>query len=387
MSNPCPLFLTAVTSVGQLLPYYSTHFLPGYSKAQIAWIGSVQPLMVFSPAVLTGRFFDVHGARIQSVSGTLIAFGAIVALSFSKEYYQLLLSHLTFGIAGGLVYAPSTAVAGHWFLKRRSTAVGIIVGGSGLGGVIYPICMKVMLDRLSFRNTMLIIAGCNLLLMAPGCVWMKARLPPKTPPPWRMLLRPWHDLRFVFLVLSCSTYGFNLLTGYFNAPTLSTGNKLSANLIAYSVAILQAGSFIGRIGYGMIADRFGVGPVFGSLAFSTAATYYAFWIANTGPVGTCFGLFLFGCFSGAWFTLAASATAHISPPEELGSRIGMMWTSIAIPVLIGPVISGYLVSAAGESRFTYAGIFAGTTMLISGLLYVAPHVWRLLKPSRDTSAA
>lgn len=343
--------------------------------------------MVFSPAVLTGRYFDVHGARVQSISGTVIAFGAIVALSFSKEYYQLLLSHLTFGIAGGLVYAPSTAVAGHWFLKRRSTAVGIIVGGSGLGGVIYPICMKIMLDRLSFRNTMLIIAGCNLVLMAPGCVWMKARLPPKTPPPWRTLLVPWRDARFVFLILSCSTYAFNLLTGYFNAPTLSTGNKLSANLIGYSVAILQAGSFIGRIGYGVLADRFGVARVFGSLAFSTAATYYAFWIANTGPVGTCFGLFLFGCFSGAWFTLAASATAHISPPEEVGTRIGMMWTSIAIPALLGPVICGYLVSMAGESRFTYAGIFAGSTMLVSGVLYVAPHIWRLLRRPKDSSAA
>lgn len=343
--------------------------------------------MVFSPAVLTGRFFDVHGARIQSVSGTLLAFGAIVALSFSREYYQLLLSHMAFGMAGGLVYAPSTAVAGHWFLKRRSTAVGIIVGGSGLGGVIYPICMKIMLDHLSFRNTMLIIAGCNLVLMAPGCVWMKARLPPKTPPPWRALLRPWKDARFVFLVMSCSTYAFNLLTGYFNAPTLSTGNGLSANLIAYSVAILQAGSFIGRIAYGMLADRFGVGRVFGSIAFSTAITYYALWTPNTGPVGTCFGLWLFGCFSGAWFTLAASATAHISPPEELGSRIGMMWTSIAIPALLGPVICGYLVAAAGDSKFTYAGIFSGSTMLLSGCLYVAPHILRLIRRTKDVGAA
>jgi len=55
---------------------------------------------------------------------------------------------MCFGIAGCLVYSPATAVAGHWFLKKRSTAVGIIVAGSGLGGVIYPIMLKELLEKL-----------------------------------------------------------------------------------------------------------------------------------------------------------------------------------------------------------------------------------------------
>lgn len=66
----------------------------------------------------------------------------------SKEYYQFFLGHMCFGIGGCLVYSPSTAVAAHWFLRRRSTAVGIIVGGSGLGGVIYPIMIEQLLRTL-----------------------------------------------------------------------------------------------------------------------------------------------------------------------------------------------------------------------------------------------
>jgi len=42
------------------------------------------------------------------------------------------------------VFAPANAVVSQWFLKYRSTAVAIVVGGAGIGGVIFPI----MLERL-----------------------------------------------------------------------------------------------------------------------------------------------------------------------------------------------------------------------------------------------
>jgi hypothetical protein len=55
-----------------------------------------------------------------------------------------------------------------------------------------------------FRNTLLIIAGMNAVLMVPSCFFMKARLPPRTPPPWKSLKRPWQDPRYVCLVIgSC----------------------------------------------------------------------------------------------------------------------------------------------------------------------------------------
>lgn len=59
-----------------------------------------------------------------------------------------MLSHILFGFSASLLYSPATAVSGHWFLRRRSTAVGIVVCGSGLGGVIYPIALRRMFDEL-----------------------------------------------------------------------------------------------------------------------------------------------------------------------------------------------------------------------------------------------
>lgn len=57
-------------------------------------------------------------------------------------YYQFLLSFILFGIAAALVYTPSVAVLSHWFDRKRGLAVGIVVCGSGIGGIIYPIIFE-----------------------------------------------------------------------------------------------------------------------------------------------------------------------------------------------------------------------------------------------------
>lgn len=67
----------------------------------------------------------------------------------STQYWHFLLAHAGIGVAGMLLYAPATAIAGHWFLKRRSTAVGIAVSGSGLAGVVLPIMIKELIEALS----------------------------------------------------------------------------------------------------------------------------------------------------------------------------------------------------------------------------------------------
>lgn len=198
-----------------------------------------------------------------------------------------------------------------------------------------------MADVKAFRDTMLIVACFNLALMFPACFWVKARLPPRHPPPLKTLKRPLTEVRFVFLVIGTGLYGCNILTPYFNAQALAVSNDCSPSITNYAVAILQAGSFVGRVVAGIMADRFGVWNVFGCIPFLTSITMFAFWTPpNVGDAPTLLGLLFYGIFSGGWFTVAASATAVISPLTEIGMRIGMMWSSVALPGLIGPVISG-----------------------------------------------
>lgn len=121
---------------------------------------------------------------------------------------------------------------------------------------------------------------------------------------------------------------------------------------------------MGRIGFGMLADRIGVWRVYGCIGFMAAIVMFAFWTPPVGTVATVFGLALFGIMSGGWFVLVPAATAAISPLHEAGMRFGMLITSIAIPSLVGPVIS----AALSGSHFRNGAIFCGVTYFVSGIL-------------------
>lgn len=102
-----------------------------------------------------------------------------------------------------------------------------------------------------------------------------------------------------------------------------------------------AGSVVGRLASGVLADRIGVWYVFGSIGFTTAVVLFAFWTPpSIGTAPTVIGLVTYGWVSGSWFALVGSATASISPVEEVGMRIGMLISCLSVPSLIGPVIAG-----------------------------------------------
>ena len=128
---------------------------------------------------------------------------------------------------------------------------------------------------------------------------------------------------------------------YFNAPVLAKTNHASATIAGYAVVILQTGSFFGRVVCGPLADRFGVWKVFIGVGFSSAISLLAFWTPYPMPgAPVVIGLFAYGAFSGAFMSLIGAACAAISPVEEVGTRIGILWTCSGLPCLAGPVVCG-----------------------------------------------
>lgn len=121
----------------------------------------MQSFVEFAFALITGRYLDVHGPVLLVSGATVLGFAATIGMAcesplrvtlltsaaVSYKFYQFFLSFFLFGIAGTLTYAPSGAIVSHWFAKRRSLAVGIVVCGSSVGGLIYPIMLEQLFVR------------------------------------------------------------------------------------------------------------------------------------------------------------------------------------------------------------------------------------------------
>jgi MFS family permease len=102
---------------------------------------------MFFGGVVSGRLFDTYGPKWLLRVGSVMHFIAFILLPECKTYWQFFLCQgVLFGFAIATMYIPlfvvdssffpSMGCMNHWFLKRRAMAIGIMVGGSSLGGLV-----------------------------------------------------------------------------------------------------------------------------------------------------------------------------------------------------------------------------------------------------------
>jgi hypothetical protein len=124
-------------SFGVYQTYYASHQLSANTPSDIAWIGSFQLFCMFSGGTVAGRIFDSYGPKWLLRIGSTMHFLAFILLPECKVYWQFFLCQgVLFGLGIATVFFPSLGCLNHYFLKRRSMAIGIMVGGSSLGGLV-----------------------------------------------------------------------------------------------------------------------------------------------------------------------------------------------------------------------------------------------------------
>jgi MFS family permease len=102
---------------------------------------------------------------VITAGGFIFGVGYILA-SFSRSLWQFALTQgVLAGIGTSLAYVPTMAVAPTWFNKRRALAMGIIISGSGVGGMVWPPLLRALITHLGVRNTLRISAWITIVIM------------------------------------------------------------------------------------------------------------------------------------------------------------------------------------------------------------------------------
>ena len=97
------------------------------------------------------------------------------------------------------------------------------------------------------------------------------------------------------------------------------------------LSVLNGGSIVGRVIIPLLADRIGRFNIFGPICLLCSVISLALWINATNVLSIMWFAALYGLLSGATVSLTSSCVAQISKPEEMGTRIGMFNSLLALP--------------------------------------------------------
>ncbi|KAI0672767.1 MFS general substrate transporter [Trametes maxima] len=361
-----------VNAWGVFQEYYQQNVLVGTSPSTIAWIGSIQYALVFLPGLVVGRIFDMGYTKLPLG----IASAVIVAVTFltaecTKYWHFLLCQGIAFGLASGVVFGVVMGCPAHWFKHRIGLALGIMALGSSLGGTTFPIAVRNLIDRVGFKWTMRIIGFIELVLLSFQFATVERRLPPKKH------TGPFFDLS-AFKSPQFSLYCTSSFLAFLGIYTVLTYIDVSASskgidpdFSFYLLAIANACSAIGRLTGGIFADRLG------ALSVMTPATFIAGILTYAWPFAHNVGGFIaiaivYGCASGVYVSLLAAPVVRMGKTQDVGVRVGMSMTVIAIGAVAGPPISGAINAATGTYKYT--GIYAGTTVMVACCFLLATRV-------------
>lgn len=166
--------------------------------------------------------------------------------------------------------------------------------------------------------------------------------------------------------------------------------------------IMNGSSTIGRLAFAAVGDKLGALNMHIGTQMTCSLLVYILWtLAGSTSAAVAFCV-LFGAFSGSVIGLPPASIANIlkntyTDPSnahlvhaKLGQWTGMMYSTAAIPALIGPLVAGHLVS---EYRtYITVQLWSGVSLTISAICmmvarwhlptddgtHVSTHLWRLI---------
>ncbi|KZV86288.1 MFS general substrate transporter [Exidia glandulosa HHB12029] len=367
-------------SYGVFLNYY-TDVLPEIPSSKLAVVGTLSTGVMYLayPVVLRATTLFPHRCRQFMAAGLALCVAGLLGAAWStKPWHFIMAQGLAYSIGGALLSFPSVAFLFEWFPARRGLAMGILFSGTGIGGIVMPFAIDVLLRRLGQRDTFLIITATFAIAILPCFAFIKPRLPPL--PALRHERERLFDVSFLangmfWPLFICSTLQglANFVPGIY-LPSYSSDIGLSNAASALVAALINGASVPGAILIGWATDRYALS---GTIVFSTAGAataVFLLWgfargLAQLAIFAIVYG-FCAGGFSAMW---PRFASAIAQDDHRLATTVySLFGASRGIGnILAGPISSALLHARGGVSQSYGARnygpliLFTGATMLAS----------------------
>ncbi|KAF9485187.1 MFS general substrate transporter [Pholiota conissans] len=332
--------------------YYTRVHITNTSSSAISWIGSINAFILIVSGLYAGPLFDRGYFYYLLYGGAFLTSFSLFMLSLTQpnHFYQNLLTHgIGLGLGGGMLYVPSIAIISQYFHKKRTLAMTFVASGSSLGAVIHPIMLNnLFTSHLGFQGSVRASAGLVTGVLVVACILLRPRFIPKSnvpkPPMWKLARKFYSEWGYTAMSLGgfFFTIGFYFPVFYLQLDSIKHGR--SERFSFYVLVILNGCSFLGRLAPGLFIHSIGVVKMIViSASFCSALIFAMIGLSSLPSIVTI--AILYGFFSGIFVTLQAPLVAVLTNDmSELGARMGVAFTCVALGALVGPPIHGALLT-------------------------------------------
>ncbi|PLB35153.1 MFS general substrate transporter [Aspergillus candidus] len=341
--------LGLMNSIGIYQAWISTHQLESMSAGQIGWIFGIYNFLIFFCGIQIGPIFDAKGPRVLMLVGSILVILTLILVGFCRVYWHFL---IVIGILGGMgtsfIFIVPVASIGHFFYRRRGAATGLALSGGSIGGVIFPLVLEYLAPKIGFAWATRVIALITLILLIPGCILVRANLPPKPSLSSKREILP--DLTILKdPLLALTTLGVFFIEWGFFIPleyvvSYSLAHGMSRRLAYLTIVFFNAGSFPGRWLPGIMADKIGR---FNTLILTNVLcliAVLAVWMPADGNVAaTVIFAVVFGFASGSNISLVPVCVGELCSTESYGRFYTTVYTIVSLGALTGVPIAGEII--------------------------------------------
>ncbi|HXZ16513.1 MAG TPA: MFS transporter [Roseiarcus sp.] len=337
----------------------------GWSVTGVSSAMTVGFLAMAFASMAWGNLSDRIGTRAVALAGA-VALPASLALASqapSLVAFQAIFGLLV-GASAAAIIAPMMACVTGWFEIQRSLAVSLVSAGMGMAPMTMAPLAAWLVSLNDWRTTLLILAVVAAALMIPVALLVRrppalaAGAVPRADEPQSMsVAQALKSPQFLVLVMTnffcCATHSGPIFHTVSYAQTC--GIPLVAAVSIYSVEGFSG--MFGRIGFGLLGDRFGAKRilVIGLLAQAFGALAYVFarGIGEFCAVAAAFGFIYAGVMP-----LYAVLARENFPLRMMGTVIGGSAMAGSLGMATGPLAGGLIYDALASYTWLYVGSWA-----------------------------
>ncbi|KAG2195169.1 hypothetical protein INT47_006451 [Mucor saturninus] len=364
-----------VSSWGVMQDYFNQHVFENNKTAlvDLSFVGTLALIFINAGSPIVQVLVARFGLRPIMIAGTTCIVVALETASLATEVWHLYLTQgILFGSGASCMYVTVMAVTPQWFTKNRGIALGIVAGGSGMGGLIVPFIMTPLNRNLGYAWTYRILGFICLVCDIIACIFVKERIPrikEKMKLSEILQFDVLKNIDFLLFAVGADIALFGYFVPFFFIPAYATYLGLSDSQGASIVAVSSSMNFIGRLVAGYMADR--IGKLNSNIIFTliTAISSLLIWtFAFTYQSMMGFGV-VFGFSCGVYFALMSPISVEILGMEKFPSGLSLLLLFNAIPVF-GSNIASAIETHAGSSPFFTYKMFTGVAYLTGALIHI-----------------